>query len=120
METLDGGESDLEADVEPPSFFQRPEHEPNYKKISNLRQEIEEEEIDPYISQFDDTIKDDVLMIGNISLEEVQVPNHEHIPELNFAKTSSGIDFSPSIILKYTLVLRNKLYAICCFLWFQL
>ncbi|XP_033640408.1 uncharacterized protein LOC117300735 [Asterias rubens] len=72
MDTLDGGESDLEADVEPPSFFQRPEHEPNYKKISNLRQEMEEEEIDPYISQFDDTIKDDVLMIGNISLEEVQ------------------------------------------------
>ena len=79
MDTLDGGESDLEADVEPPSFFQRPEHEPNYKKISNLRQEMEEEEIDPYISQFDDTIKDDVLMIGNISLEEVQVPYNNNI-----------------------------------------
>ncbi|XP_038052469.1 uncharacterized protein LOC119725181 [Patiria miniata] len=72
MNTLDGGESDLEAEAPPPSFFQRPEHEPNYKKISVLRQEMEEEEIDPYISQFDDTIKDDVLMIGNISLEEVQ------------------------------------------------
>ncbi|XP_022101493.1 uncharacterized protein LOC110985071 [Acanthaster planci] len=72
MNTLDGGESDLEAEAPPPSFFQRPEHEPNYKKISVLRQEMEEEEIDPYISQFDDTIRDDVLMIGNISLEEVQ------------------------------------------------
>ncbi|XP_072021333.1 uncharacterized protein [Amphiura filiformis] len=72
MDELDGGESDLEAERAPPELFKRPEHEPNYKTISSLKIEMEEEPIDPYITRFEDDIKDDVLMIGNISLEEVQ------------------------------------------------
>ena len=73
MDTLDGGESDLEAERAPPELFKRPEHEPNYKTISSLKLEMEEEPIDPYIVRFEDDVKEDVLMIGNISLEEVQV-----------------------------------------------
>ena len=70
---MDGGESDLEAEREPPDLFRRPEQEPNYKNISSLKLELEEEPIDPYIERFEDDVRDDVLMIGNISLEEVQV-----------------------------------------------
>ncbi len=34
---------------------------------------LQEEEIGPYVDDFDTGVKDDVLMIGSISLEEVQV-----------------------------------------------
>ena len=71
--TLEEGDSELHTEREPPTLFHRPEHEPSYRQISTLRQEIEEEPIDPYIDHFEDNVRDDVLMIGNISLEEVQV-----------------------------------------------
>ncbi|XP_072175940.1 uncharacterized protein [Diadema setosum] len=72
MGTLEEGDSELHTEREPPTLFNRPEHEPSYRQISHLRQEMEEEPIDPYIDRFEDNIRDDVLMIGNISLEEVQ------------------------------------------------
>eukprot|EP00057_Strongylocentrotus_purpuratus_P022307 XP_011676781.1 PREDICTED: uncharacterized protein LOC100892195 [Strongylocentrotus purpuratus] len=70
--TLEEGDSELHTEREPPTLFNRPEHEPSYRQISHLRQELEEEKIDPYIDRFEDNVRDDVLMIGNISLEEVQ------------------------------------------------
>ncbi|XP_071854026.1 uncharacterized protein [Apostichopus japonicus] len=72
LDTLDGGESDLETETEPPHLFLRPEQEPNYREISNLETTLKDELIDPYVDRFDDSIQDEVLMIGNISLEEVQ------------------------------------------------
>ena len=36
--------------------------------------QLEEEDLDPYVDEFDVGTKDDILMIGSISLEEVQVP----------------------------------------------
>ena len=82
METLEGGESDLETEGQPPSLFTRPEHVPNYRKISQLKLQMEEEEIEGYVEDFEKTIHDDVLMIGSISLDEVQViikPTHLRI-----------------------------------------
>lgn len=73
LDTLDGGESDLETETEPPHLFLRPEQEPNYREISHLETTLKDELIDPYVDRFDDSIQDEVLMIGNISLEEVQV-----------------------------------------------
>ncbi|PIK53786.1 hypothetical protein BSL78_09280 [Apostichopus japonicus] len=72
LDTLDGGESDLETETEPPHLFLRPEQEPNYREISHLETTLKDELIDPYVDRFDDSIQDEVLMIGNISLEEVQ------------------------------------------------
>ena len=57
----------------PPSLFSRPGHISKYKKISDLRLEVEDEEIEDYIREFEQGIKDDVLMIGSIGLEDVQV-----------------------------------------------
>ncbi len=73
MDTLEDGQTDLEVESEPPSLFTRPEHVPNFKKISELKLELEEDDIGPYVEEFDEGVKDDVLMIGSISLEEVQV-----------------------------------------------
>ena len=45
-----------------------------YKRITERKTEMEEsEDIDDYLGNFLDGVRDDVLMIGQISLEEVQV-----------------------------------------------
>ncbi|XP_077989963.1 uncharacterized protein LOC144444426 [Glandiceps talaboti] len=72
IDTLEGGDTELETTREPPLLFTKPEHEPQYQKIKELTLELEKEEIDPYVTEFDDKVRDDVLMIGNISLEDVQ------------------------------------------------
>ncbi|XP_035658803.1 uncharacterized protein LOC118404007 isoform X1 [Branchiostoma floridae] len=72
MDTLEGGESDLEADHEPPSLFSRPEHAQTYRKITELKVQMEEEPIPAYIDEFEKDVEDDMLHIASISLEEVQ------------------------------------------------
>ncbi|KAJ8321997.1 hypothetical protein KUTeg_000468 [Tegillarca granosa] len=72
METLESGETPLETDKEPPSLFTVPEHEQSYSKISELKLEIEKSEMKPYLDHFEEGVKDDVVMLGSISLEEVQ------------------------------------------------
>ncbi|XP_066268973.1 uncharacterized protein [Branchiostoma lanceolatum] len=72
MDTLEGGESDLEADHEPPSLFSRPEHARTYRKITELKVQMEEEPIPAYIDEFERDVEDDMLHIASISLEEVQ------------------------------------------------
>ncbi|XP_041361349.1 uncharacterized protein LOC121377431 [Gigantopelta aegis] len=72
LETLQSGDTDLEAQRQPPSLFTRPEHVPNYQKISELRLEIEEAKLGPYLEDFADGVKDDVVLLGEISLDEIQ------------------------------------------------
>ncbi|RUS78905.1 hypothetical protein EGW08_013318, partial [Elysia chlorotica] len=43
-----------------------------YKKIDDLRVQIEEEEFQSYLADFEDGVKDEVVLLGSISLEEVQ------------------------------------------------
>lgn len=69
--TLTDAESDDEADV--PKLFSRQEHEEKYDKIAQLKTELHDEEVEPFLEQFYDAVTDDVLQIGSISLEEVQV-----------------------------------------------
>ncbi|KAK7489378.1 hypothetical protein BaRGS_00019322 [Batillaria attramentaria] len=72
LQTLEEGDTDLEVRREPPSLFARPEHVSNYEKISELRLEIEKEELAAYLADFERDVQDDVVMLGSISLEEVQ------------------------------------------------
>ena len=45
-----------------------------YKKITEKKTELEEDgDIEDYLNNFLEGVRDDVLMIGQISLEEVQV-----------------------------------------------
>ena len=41
MDSLEDGHSDLDSQNDPPSLFTRPEHVPKYKKITELKMEIE-------------------------------------------------------------------------------
>ncbi|KAK3732447.1 hypothetical protein RRG08_037451 [Elysia crispata] len=43
-----------------------------YKKIDDLRVQIEEEELQSYLADFEAGVKDEVVLLGSISLEEVQ------------------------------------------------
>lgn len=70
--TLTDAESDNEA-VDAPELFSRQEHEEKYGKIAQLKTELHDEEVEPYLEQFYDAVTDDVLQIGSISIGEVQV-----------------------------------------------
>ena len=59
--------------VAPPSLFTRPEHVASYEQITELKLQMEEAQIDDYLSQFEAGVRDDVLMIGSIRLEDIQV-----------------------------------------------
>lgn len=58
---------------EPQSLFNRPEHLEQYKSISTLKYRVDNSEVKPYVEDFENVARDDVLMIANISLEEIQV-----------------------------------------------
>lgn len=58
---------------EPPSLFNRPEHLDKYKNISSLKYKVTKSTVEEYVQDFDAHVKNDVLMIANISVEDVQV-----------------------------------------------
>ncbi|VDI72896.1 Hypothetical predicted protein [Mytilus galloprovincialis] len=72
MDSLEDGQTDLEAKDDPPALFTGPTHIPSYTKISELKLQIEKSELDPYLDHFEEGVKDEVVMLGQISLEEVQ------------------------------------------------
>ncbi|KAK6182267.1 hypothetical protein SNE40_009987 [Patella caerulea] len=72
LATLEEGDSELVTKKNPPSLFAIPEHIPNYTRISELRLQIEDDELKQYVSRFDTAVKDDVVMLGKIPLEEIQ------------------------------------------------
>ena len=73
MASLEDGQTELDTRHEPPSLFTRPEHVSKYKQITDLRVQLEEEHIGDYVGEFEEGVRDDVLMIGSIALDEVQV-----------------------------------------------
>ena len=69
--TLTDAESEDETDA--PELFSRQEHGERYGKIAQLRTELHDEPVEPFLEQFHDAVTDDVLQIGSISINEVQV-----------------------------------------------
>ncbi|XP_043545290.1 uncharacterized protein LOC122549494 [Chiloscyllium plagiosum] len=43
-----------------------------HSNILGLRQEVESETIPPYVEQFEESVQDDVIMVGSLSLEQAQ------------------------------------------------
>lgn len=74
LDALDTADTDLDGPHEPPELFHpEAEHRHNYNNISLLKCEVEEEEVTPYVDEFDAGTQEDVLMVGKISLDEIQV-----------------------------------------------
>ncbi|XP_068864233.1 orofacial cleft 1 candidate gene 1 protein homolog isoform X2 [Aphelocoma coerulescens] len=51
-------------------------------KACDLHKELEDEEIPPYIEQFERDIQDDIILLGRFSLEQVRVKNYKTILSL--------------------------------------
>ena len=73
MGTLDGGESELETTASPPPLILPEEKHAKQRRIEELKQGIANDPIDLYDEEFEKRVEDEILMIGNISLEMVQV-----------------------------------------------
>jgi hypothetical protein len=73
LDDLEDGQSDLESDIPPPPLFSRPEHQLHREKIDDLKMQMSDPHlVGEYLDEFEQDVKDDVLMIGNISLEDIQ------------------------------------------------
>lgn len=72
LDSLEDGETDLETKEDPPALFTGPTHIPHFTKISELKLEIEKAELGEYLDEFEEGVKDEVVMLGQISLDEVQ------------------------------------------------
>jgi len=79
MGTLDGGESELETTASPPPLILPEEKHSKQRRIEELKQGIANDPIDLYDEEFEKRMEDEILMIGNISLEMVQVYIHVHV-----------------------------------------
>lgn len=73
MKALQTADTDLDGPHEPPSLFTQAEHKHNFKNISLLTYEVKEDQVQDYLKEFDDQIEDDVLHVGKITVEEIQV-----------------------------------------------
>ena len=73
LEELESAETDLDGPHHPPELFTQPEHKHNFNNIQLLKYEVEEEHVQPYVDEFEEGAKDEVLVVGDISLEEIQV-----------------------------------------------
>ncbi|KAK3743337.1 hypothetical protein QZH41_013912, partial [Actinostola sp. cb2023] len=72
MGTLDGGESELETTSPPPPVIQPEDKVSQQGKIDELKLGLAEEKINSYLDDFENRMEEEILMIGQISLEEVQ------------------------------------------------
>lgn len=72
MGTLDGGESELEATTLPPPLLLPEEKHAKHRRIEELKQGVANDPINYYDEEFEKRVEDELLMIGNISLEMVQ------------------------------------------------
>ena len=73
MGTLDSGETQLETSAPPPPLFEPEEQREKQRQVQELKVGLADEPIGAYVDEFEKRMEDEVLMIGNISLEEVQV-----------------------------------------------
>lgn len=73
MGTLDGGESELETTASPPPLILPKERQAKQRRVEELKQGVANESIDLYDDDFEKRMEEEILMIGNISLEMVQV-----------------------------------------------
>ena len=94
MGTLDGGESELETTALPPPLILPEEKHAKQRRIEELKQGIANDPIDLYDEEFEKRMEDEILMIGNISLEMVQVYIFGHLccgSMLNFSFVLSSL-----------------------------
>jgi len=90
MGTLDGGESELETTSPPPPVIQPEDKVSQQGKIDELKLGLAEEKINSYLDDFENRMEEEILMIGQISLEEVQVNTIKWKEKMGMKKMENG------------------------------
>jgi len=70
--SLDNGDTELESKGIPPSLYDNDQHRNTQQNVEDTKLAMAEEEIGWYLQEFEKYVEEEVLMIGNISLSEVQ------------------------------------------------
>ncbi len=70
---LTEGETDLESDKEVPDIFGEEGQVRRYSDISGFHGDMERREVGPYVDEFTERARDEALLIGRASLQEIQV-----------------------------------------------
>ena len=73
IDTLDTDDIELNQKTSPHSILESDQQSIYNKQVQNLKQGLAAEEIMVYLDDFEEQVKQEILMIGNISLGEVQV-----------------------------------------------
>jgi len=113
LEALNTAESDLDGPHEPPQLFSQPQHKHSRNNIQLLTYEADEERVQEYVSEFEAAAADEILTVGKISLEEIQVCSMLYTMLYNILYTMLyNILYAMLYNILYTM-LYNILYTIC-------
>lgn len=79
MEGLDTDGIELNMKTSPPSILDNEQQRRYQQQVHDLKQGLAEEEIKVYLDEFEQRVEEEILMIGNISLDDVQVSCLKHL-----------------------------------------
>ena len=75
---LENEESGLGAAKPPPLLYDNLQQREMHKYVEELRQSVADEEIAAYLSEFEKKIEEEIIEVGDISLEDVQVCSYHY------------------------------------------
>lgn len=58
------------------NLFESEKQKAKYQYIDELKLQIADSSLEKYVDDFNDTVEDEILMIGSITLEDVQVKDY--------------------------------------------
>ena len=70
---LENDESSLGTEKPPPLLYENLQQREMHKYVEELRQSVADEEIAAYLEEFERKVEEEIIEIGEISLEDVQV-----------------------------------------------
>ena len=70
---LENEESGLGTHKPPPLLYENLQQKEMHKYVDELRQSVADEEIAAYLIEFEKKVEEEIIEIGDISLEDVQV-----------------------------------------------
>lgn len=72
LQGLDNDDIELNMKTSPPSILNNNQQVEYHQEVQDLKQGLAEEEIKVYLDEFEQRVEQEILMIGNISLDDVQ------------------------------------------------
>eukprot|EP00794_Sanderia_malayensis_P012036 gene12036-13278_t len=72
MKTVEDEDSGLGAKTQPPPLYENAQQKEMHKYVVELQQKMADEEISAYLDEFERRVEEEIIQIGDISLEDVQ------------------------------------------------